>query len=422
MEQLIWIGLGGIMLGGTLSYLGVYIFSQKRRTLQVQQAAELNYLKESFQALQGKEQMLQHRLQEQLGEIHRLSAEREFLAQNVEVQQKEMARAQETMRLQFENLAQQVLDKKTHLFSISQENQLKSLLHPFKEQLANFEQKIAQTYSGEIRERIQLQKEIEVLVSLNQQLSSDAQNLTKALKGDNKFQGSWGELVLSRVLESSGLREGKEFLCQVNHTQQNGRRVQPDVVVYLPGKRHLIIDAKVSLKAYEQWISGEVHPEKGNFLTQHIESVQKHIKLLSDKHYQGISQFNSPEFVFLFMAVEPAFAVAIQHKPELFAFAWERKVVLVSPSSMVATLKTVASVWQVEYQNQNAQEIARQGGALYDKFVGFVEELEGLGKNLDRAQSAYKQALQKLHTGQGNLVDRAKRLRELGASSRKNLP
>ena len=415
-------GLGiGLLIGALVMFMVYYFLSQKQRSVQVRQAAELNYLQESLEQLKGKEEKMQGEIHRQNGELNRLIGERKYLEELQAKQERESGGWKEEMRNQFEVLAQQILDKKSQALTDSQKSQLYSVLQPFKDQLQTFEKRIADTYQGEIRERIQLQKEIEVLVTLNQQLSLDAQNLAHALKGDNKAQGNWGELILTRILESSGLREGKEFLAQYSYSEQNGKRLQPDVVVKLPGDRHLIIDAKVSLKAYEAWISSENAEGATTFLNQHTDSIRRHIKNLSEKYYQGISTLNSPDFVFLFMAIEPAFSSAIQHKPDLFPYAWERKIVLVSPSSMLATLKTVSSVWQAEFQNQNAQEIARQGGLLYDKFVGFVEELESIGKNLDRARQSHKDAMQKLRTGNGNLIDKAERLRNLGAKSKKRL-
>ncbi|MEM6632579.1 MAG: DNA recombination protein RmuC [Bacteroidota bacterium] len=416
------IGLGiGMLLGALVAVVINFFLTQKNRSAQVRQVAELNYLQESLQQLKGKEERMQAEIQRQTGDVNRMLAEREYLKELREKEGVEANTWKEEMRMQFEYLAQQILEKKTQAISDAQQSQLFSILQPFKDQLLTFEKRIAETYQGEIRERIQLQKEIEVLVSLNQQLSLDAQNLAQALKGDNKAQGNWGELILSRILESSGLREGKEFLAQYSYSEQNGKRLQPDVVVKLPGDRHLIIDAKVSLKAYEAWIQANGSELADTYLNQHVDSIRRHIKSLSEKYYQGISTLNSPDFVFLFMAIEPAFSAAIQHKPDLFPYGWERKIVLVSPSSMLATLKTVSSVWQAEYQNQNAQEIARQGGLLYDKFVGFVEEMESLGKNLERARQSHQEAMQKLRTGNGNLIDKAERLRGLGAKSKKRL-
>jgi len=261
------------------------------------------------------------------------------------------------------------------------------------------------------------------LHKLNLEMSEEARNLTRALKGDSKVQGNWGEMILARVLESSGLREGQEFVVQGKEMELqsiNGRRLQPDVIVRLPDEKHLIIDAKVSLTAYERFV--EVEPEYKNIqLKQHLDSIQKHIKELSDKHYSGLDALNSPDFVLMFMPLEPAFSLAIQGKPDLFTFAWERKIVMVSPSTLLATLKTVGSIWQIDQQNSNAHEIARQGGALYDKFVLFVEELEKVGKSIDKASDSYHQAMQRLSQGRGNLMSRAEKLQELGAKTHKNL-
>ncbi len=325
--------------------------------------------------------------------------------------------------MQFENLASRVLESNSQKLKEQNQESLQHLLSPLKDRIQAFEQKVDDTYQKEARERHSLKHEVEQLHKLNLEMSEEARNLTRALKGDSKAQGNWGEIILSRVLESSGLREGQEFIVQGKDLElksMNGRRLQPDVIIQLPDNKHLIVDAKVSLTAYERYVEAE--PEYQDIhLKQHLDSMLKHIKELSDKHYSGLEALNSPDFVLLFMPIEPAFSLAIQSKPELFSLAWDKKIVLVSPSTLLATLKTVASIWQIDQQNSNAREIARQGGALYDKFVLFVEELEKIGKSLDKASDAYHQAMQRLSQGRGNLMSRAEKLQELGATTHKNL-
>ncbi|MCB0855440.1 MAG: DNA recombination protein RmuC [Bacteroidetes bacterium] len=328
------------------------------------------------------------------------------------------------LKTEFENLANRILENNAQKLSQTHQSSLNQLLDPLKEKLTSFEKRVEDAYYQEARERFNLQKEIEKLVSLNHQMSEDAQNLTRALQGDSKFQGNWGELVLATVLEKSGLREGEEYVVQgkdMKLVSENGSRLQPDVIVNLPDQKHIIIDAKVSLTAYEQFSSLEGREAKNQSLKQHLRSIHNHINQLSEKHYPAIPALQSPDFVLMFMPIEPAFSLAIQHQTDLFQYAWERKIVLVSPTTLLATLKTVASIWKLEHQNANAQEIARQGGALYDKFVGFVEEMEKLGVHLDRASRSHSDAMNKLVNGHGNLATRAEKLRELGVKTNKKI-
>ncbi|MEM6347819.1 MAG: DNA recombination protein RmuC [Bacteroidota bacterium] len=328
------------------------------------------------------------------------------------------------MKTEFTQLAQQVLEQnRSQLIEQSQQS-IGGLLAPLRERLSDFSKKVEDSYQQEARERFHLQKEIQQLVQLNQHMSEEARNLTRALKGDSKTQGNWGELVLTRVLESSGLREGEEFVVQgkeLSLRNEAGRRLQPDVIIKLPEDKHLIVDAKVSLTAYERYVEADDPTVKQAALKQHLHSINQHVQQLSDKHYSTLSGLNSPDFVLLFMPIEPAFSLAIQHQANLFAHAWERKIVLVSPTTLLATLKTVASIWKLEQQNANAEEIALRGGALYDKFVSFVEELDKVGQQIDRTQRIYQGAMLKLKDGTGNLIRRAEQLRELGVKHKKRL-
>jgi len=246
--------------------------------------------------------------------------------------------------------------------------------------------------------------------------------LAKALKGDNKKQGNWGEIILEKVLERSGLVKGQEYETQFSTNNEQGKRIQPDAVIFLPDNKHIIVDSKVSLIAYEAFVNAASDEEKDKYIKLHLESVRNHVKELSEKDYQTSADFNTPDFVLLFIPIESSFSVAVQADQEIFNYAWDRKIVIVSPSTLLATLRTIASVWKQERQTKNALDIARQSGNLYDKFVGFVEDLEKIGKSIDTSKSSYESAFNKLKTGSGNLIKRAEDIKKLGAKSTKNLP
>ncbi len=357
---------------------------------------------------------------ELLDKVARLETNNDQLEKNV----LQGSKLEDRMKTEFSQLAQQVLDQNRNQLIEQSQQSIGGLLEPLRERLSDFSKKVEDSYQQEARERFHLQKEIQQLVQLNQHMSEEARNLTRALKGDSKMQGNWGELVLTRVLESSGLREGEEFIVQgkdLSLRNEEGRRLQPDVIIKLPDNKHLIVDAKVSLTAYERYVEADEALAKQTALKQHLHSINQHVQQLSDKHYSTLSGLNSPDFVLLFMPIEPAFSLAVQHQPNLFAQAWERKIVLVSPTTLLATLKTVASIWKLEQQNANAQEIALRGGALYDKFVSFVEELDKVGQQIDRTQRSYQGAMLKLRDGNGNLIRRAEQLRDLGVKHKKRL-
>jgi len=411
----------GLLAGAMATYWILMQKHESHRSTYIRQAAELNLHKEAVETKEQQFERQQKQLYQLHGEIQRLEAEKKYFIEEKAEKDALIANIDQEWRIKLEHQTQQILEKRTGTLTQYHEEHLKTLLQPFKDQINHFEKKIEQVYLSENRERIQLQKELEMLVSLNQQLSEDAQNLTEALKGDNKLQGNWGEMILRKILEASGLRKEWEYKEQVSCVDPDGKRLQPDVVIYLPGNKHLIVDAKVSLKAYNQVMESVDIKQQDLYIKQHVDSISRHIKSLSDKHYYLGDKLQVPEFVFLFMPIEPAFSLAIQHKPELLEYAWDRKIVLVSPSSLMATLKTVASVWQIAFQNQHAHEIALQGGMLYDKFVSFVEELDGLGKYLDKAQKAHVEVMKKMQTGNGNLLSRAERLKELGVKTHKSL-
>ena len=333
-----------------------------------------------------------------------------------------MENLQQKFTTEFENIATKILKQNTLDFSASNQKNITELLSPLKEKIQVFEKKVEDTYEKGLKDQTDLKAELKKLHDLNLKISDEANNLTKALKGDVKKQGNWGEMILERILERSGLTEGREYSKQVNVLAENGQRFQPDVVIHLPDQKHIVVDSKVSLVAYERLVNASLEKDRQVFVKEHLQSVRSHIKMLSEKHYQHAQGFNSPDFVLLFIPIESSFSTAVQEDQELFLYAWDNKVVLVSPSTLLATLRTIASIWQQENQTRNALEIARQSGALYDKFVAFMADMESIGKSIDSSRKAYDLAANKLYTGSGNLVKRAETIRKLGAKTTKELP
>lgn len=330
--------------------------------------------------------------------------------------------AREELTHQFKNLANEILEEKSKRFSEQNQQSLGQLLDPLKTKLQEFQGKVEQVYVQEGKDRSALAEQVRQLMELNKTVSQEANNLTKALKGSNKTQGNWGELVLERVLEGSGLRKGEEYDVQESHTLEDGRRLQPDVVVHLPDDRHLVIDAKATLVAYEDYANAEDEKHRDAALKRHLDSVRSHIKGLSDKNYQDLYGLKSLDFVLMFIPIEPAFMLAVTHDRELFMDAWNKNVLLVSPSTLLFVVRTVANLWRQEAQTRNAQDIAKRGAELYDKLAGFVEDMESLGTRLNQAQKDYDGAINKLSTGRGNLIRQAEMLKKLGVKPSKSLP
>jgi DNA recombination protein RmuC len=337
-------------------------------------------------------------------------------------QKTEIAEMQQRLTSEFKVLANEILKQHATEFTQSNQKNIGEILNPLKEKIKDFEEKVQKAYDQEGRDKSSLKTEILHLLELNKRLSEDAENLTKALKGDVKKQGNWGEMVLERVLERSGLVKGENYLREYTAINRHGEAIRPDVVIKLPDNKHIIVDAKVSLVAYEAYVSADDQGMKDKFLRQHIDALRNQIKILSEKDYQGSEMFDTPDFVLLFMPMESAFSLALQNDPELFGYAWDRKIVIVSPTTLLATLMTISAIWKQEKQTQNALEIARQGGALYDKFVAFITDLEKMGTQMKQLESTYSEARNKLSEGRGNLVVRAESLRKLGAKVSKVIP
>jgi len=319
----------------------------------------------------------------------------------------------------FKNIANEIFDDKTKKFEANSKANLSSVLSPLQEKITQFEKRVEETYDKESKERFSLAREIKSLQEMNARISEEAVNLTNALKGDNKTQGSWGELVLETILEKSGLVKGREYAVQVSLKSEEGVKYQPDVIVHLPESRDIIIDSKVSLKAWDAYCSNDEETTKADLLKQHIQSVRSHVKLLSEKDYQNLTGVNSLDYVFLFMPIESAYGLAIQNDPELLQYAFERNIIFVVPTTLLMSLRTVQNLWRLAQQNQNAQEIANKAGALYDKFVAFVEDIDDIGHKIDASKKSFDKAHNKLISGRGNLVKRAESLKELGAKTAK---
>jgi DNA recombination protein RmuC len=330
--------------------------------------------------------------------------------------------AKEALTIQFKNLANDILDDKTRRFTEQNALSLDALLKPLQTKLTEFKEQVSTSYANESRERFALKSEIERLSALNVKMSDETRSLTQALKGDSKVQGNWGELVLESILESSGLRKGEEYLVQDSHTQVDGSRLQPDIVVRLPEGRHLVVDSKVSITAYARHAESADADTAQIELNAHIQSLRQHIQGLSSKNYSSLYGVGSVDFVLMFIPIEPAFLLALKSAPNLYQEALAKNIVLVCPSTLMATLRTVAHLWRQDHQNKNALEIARQCGALYDKFVGFVDDMDKLGQRIDQAQTSYHDAFNKLKTGKGNLIRTAEKVRELGVKPSKTLP
>jgi len=326
------------------------------------------------------------------------------------------------LKSEFENLANEILDKKSEKFVKQNKENLDKILDPLGEKIKSFEKSVQEKYENEIKGRSGLEEQIKNLTQLNQQLSSDAVNLTNALKGDSKTQGDWGEFRLEVLLEKSGLEKGIHFEMQVSLEDEEGNRKQPDCVVILPENRNLIIDSKVSLTAYEQFVNTENMEEKPFFLKNHSDSIKSHIKELTKKDYPKLYSINSPNYVLMFVPIEPAMTLAFQNDVDLYNFALSKNIILVSTTTLIATMSTVSYMWQQESQKKNVMEIARQSGALYDKFCNFVDDLKGIGKSIEQAGKKHDDAMNKLSSGKGNLVKRTETIKKLGAKTTKSLP
>lgn len=350
-------------------------------------------------------------------EVVALQSTNQILRDKLDTQMAELEQLQKRLTTEFENIANKILKDRSDEFNNSNQKQLSDILNPLKERIQLFEKKVDETYDKEFRDKTSLREEVLKLIDLNARVSLEANNLTKALKGDVKKQGNWGEVVLERVLERSGLTKGQEYDREYVIEGNDANVQRPDVIIHLPDNKQIIVDSKVSLVAYDRWVSAETDEQRAISLKEHILSLRNHVKLLSEKNYQQASTLNTPDFVLMFIPIEGSFALAVQGDAELFSFAWERKIVLVSPTTLLATLRTISSIWKQENQTKNAYEIARLSGALYDKFVGFAEDMVKIKINIERSANAYDDAMRKMKDGAGNIIRTAEKIKELGAKT-----
>lgn len=413
-------------LGGYL--LGAYIRGLKTRSKQISleeqekfQTRQIHNLELQLENEKKEKDGLQLAREEMGQKITRYEVDIENLKQRNEEQKKEIEKIQEKFSKEFENLANKILDEKSSKFTRQNKENLENILNPLKEKIKTFEDKVEKTHKESIDYHAALRQQILDLNKMNEQMSREAINLTRALKGDSKTQGNWGELVLERVLEKSGLEKGREYVVQQSFVKKDGSRLLPDVIINLPDGKKMVIDSKVSLTDYERYVNAD-DEERETHLKNHLGSLKKHIEQLSAKKYEDLYEMESPDFVLMFIPIEPAFAIALNSDNSLYNKAFEQNIVIVTPTTLLATLRTIDSMWSNEKQQRNAIEIARQAGALYDKFEGFISDLTKVGNKMDAAKGEYEEAMKKLYKGHGNLISRVENLKKMGAKAKKSLP
>jgi len=409
-------------------FLGNYIQNLKTKSshstlLEREQQLRNNLIEMEKRLALGIEETSELRSQkERLGiQISRYEAEMDNLQQKNTEQKAEVEKLQEKFTKEFENLANKILDVKSEKFTKQNKENIENILNPLKEKIKTFEDKVEKSQKENISIHSSLKEQLLNLQSQNLKITQEAENLTKALKGDSKMQGNWGELVLERVLEKSGLEKDREYSVQQSFTREDGSRVLPDVIINLPDGKKMVVDSKVSLTAYERYINVEEEFQE-KYLKEHISSIKNHVDQLSSKKYEDLYEMESPDFVLMFVPIEPAFAIAINNDNSIYNKAFEQNIVIVTPSTLLATLRTIDSMWNNEKQQRNAIEIARQAGALYDKFEGFISDLTKVGKKMDEAKIEYKGAMNKLVEGRGNIITSIEKLKKMGAKAKKSLP
>ncbi|MBR09610.1 MAG: DNA recombination protein RmuC [Rickettsiales bacterium] len=416
--------LAGIAIGYLVARLQAKPVEDKTPELKI----ELQLEQERSQKLSEELSQLNSELREEREKFINMNSDYSSLRANynnlqerLQEQKEEVKSLQDRFAAEFKNLANEIFEEKSKKFTDQNKTNLDHLLKPLGDKLSEFERKVEQTNKDSLERSTALREQILALRELNQKMSKEAENLTKALKGDTKVQGNWGEIILERILEKSGLEKDREYFIQESFTSEEGRRLRPDVIIKLPDNKNLVIDSKASLTAYEKYMNTDDDQEREQYLKEHLTSLKAHIKGLSEKNYHKLFDTGTLDYVLMFVPIESAFALLVQHGGELYNEAHNKNIIIVSPATLIATLRTVASIWKHEYQNRNALEIAKQGGALYDKFVSFAEDLLKVGQNLKQTQGAYSEAMKKLSEGNGNLVRRTELLKELGAKASKNI-
>ncbi len=416
--QSVW-AFSGFFTGTLLASIIAALIVQAMRRQWQQSHAKIQQQNEELQRLLGQSKDQLHYLEKES-----ITLEQQFAAAQQVWQEKEAFYREQKKQneVEFKQLAQDIMSQQGMKLAKENERQLGSLLTPLGTQIQKFQERVEKSYEAEARERFSLAKEIKNLQQLNQKISDDAVNLTHALKGQNKLQGGWGEVILERILERSGLEKGREYQVQASYQTEDGRRLQPDVVIHLPDNKQIVVDSKMVLVSYLAYMEAETEDDRQRALKQHLDAVRRHMKELSAKSYQDLPGVSSLDFVLLFIPIEAAFGLALQADNGLFSEAFEHNIIIVGPSNLLATLRTVQNIWRNEKQSQNAIEIARQAGAMYDKFSGFVQDMDDIGHKLDAVNRSHDAALKKLSTGRGNLLARAEKLKVMGAKTTKVLP
>ena len=417
-----------LISGGIGAYIGMTISKLKSKgessTLEERQnqlTRTINELKENLNKLEQDREIIRQEKESLHSELAKRNTEFENLQTQNLRRDEELVKQQEQLRKDFELMASKILDEKSEKFTLQNKENIKQILNPLQEKIKTFEDKVDKSQKESISMHSALKEQLLGLKDLNQQMTKEATNLTRALKGDSKMQGNWGELVLERVLEKSGLEKDREYFVQKSFGLENGTRLLPDVVLHLPNNKRMVIDSKVSLTDYERYANAD-DDNKALFLKAHVNSINKHVNQLSEKKYEDLYDMESPDFVLMFIPIEPAFAIALNEDNMLYNKAFEKNIVIVTPSTLLATLRTVDTMWNNEKQQRNAMEIAKQAGALYDKFEGLVSDLTGVGKKIDAAKNDYSAAMNKLVEGKGNLIGRVQKLKKMGAKAKKSLP
>ena len=379
------------------------------------------HLEKQIEESQNQLRSLREDLRIKSADIGKLQAEKEGLLERMKSHQSELTDLKEQFKKDFENLANRIFEEKTEKFTIQNKLSLDRVIEPLKERIKEFQEKVETTHNSSLKETSSLRQELVHLKEMSQKMSVEAENLTKALKNDSKAQGNWGEMILETILEGSGLKKDREYFTQQSYTSENGKRLQPDVTIKLPDNKWIVIDSKVSLTAYERYNSTESDEDSNTYLKEHLNSLRKHTKDLAAKSYHDVVKGENLDFILMFVPIEPAYLLALNKDQGLFNDAYKKGIVMVSPSTLIASLKVIASTWKHEYQNRNAIEIAERGKLLLEKFIGFAEDFEKIGVQINKTDETYQVAMKKLRDGRGNLVHQAKQLEELGIKSNKKL-
>lgn len=423
MIELVWLLAGVILGGGAAWFIAKYKFASESGD-----SAELQIEKERVAHLQQESASLKTELDKERQNVLELNnnlstteADYRNLQEKLKEQKEELNTLQEKFSLEFKNLANEIFEEKSKKFTDQNKTNLSELLNPLKERITEFEKKVETNSKESLAQSTALREQLNNLKELNQQMTKEAESLTKALKGDSKTQGNWGEMQLEAILENVGLQKGVHYEKEKNFKNEEGANQRLDYIIKLPDDKFLVLDSKVSLTAYSNYFEATDDVKKEQYLKQHLDSILTHIKILNDKNYQNLHEINQPDYILMFVANEPALNIAFQQKPELFETALNKNIVLVSTSTLMATMRTISYIWKQDLQNKNAIEIATQAGSLYDKFTNFTEDLIKVGRQLGQTQSTYQDAMKKLSEGKDNLVRKTERLKELGAKASKSI-